>query len=213
MEWILQVPVLFFSIIFHEFAHGYAAFRRGDDTAFLSGRLSLNPIPHIDPIGTIILPAICLMMNFPAIGWAKPVPVNPYRMHNPRRDMAMVAFCGPLSNILLAIAAALCFKLITVTSFVTGDLAFTLMKVFGFAVLINLALAMFNLIPVFPLDGSNILLGLLRGRALEMYEKHLPYGMYILLGLMVTGLVKYIMLPPLVLALSLLSFLMGVNIG
>ncbi len=207
MEWILQLPVLFFSVIFHEFAHGYMAYRRGDDTAYLSGRLSFNPLPHIDPVGTVLLPAACVFMGFPAIGWAKPVPVNPYRLHSPRSDMAVVAFSGPLSNILLALAAAITFKL--TFTFVGGELGVTLLKTLGFAVVINLLLAVFNLIPVFPLDGSQIALGLLKGRALEIYERHLPYGVYIIIGLMVTGLLPRLMHPVLNLALLLMTPIMG----
>ena len=210
MEWILQLPVLFFSVIFHEFAHGYTAHRRGDDTAYLSGRLSFNPLPHIDPVGTVLLPAACVFMGFPAIGWAKPVPVNPYRLHNPRSDMAMVAFSGPLSNIFLALAAAITFKLVTMAyGFLPAELAVTLLKPLGFAVVINLLLAVFNLIPVFPLDGSQIALGLLKGRALEIYEKHLPYGVYIIIGLLVSGLLPRIMHPVLNLALLLMTPIMG----
>ena len=210
MEWILQLPVLFFSVIFHEFAHGYTAHRRGDDTAYLSGRLSFNPLPHIDPVGTVLLPAACVFMGFPAIGWAKPVPVNPYRLHNPRSDMAMVAFSGPLSNIFLALMAAISFKLLTMAyGFIPGELAVTLLKTLGFAVVINLLLAVFNLIPVFPLDGSQIALGLLKGRALEIYEKHLPYGVYIIIALMVTGLLPRIMRPLLSLGLLLMTPIMG----
>ena len=210
MEWILQLPVLFFSVIFHEFAHGYVAYRHGDDTAYLSGRLSFNPLPHIDPVGTVLLPAACVFMGFPAIGWAKPVPVNPYRLHNPRSDMAMVAFSGPLSNIFLALMAAISFKLLTMAyGFIPGELAVTLLKTLGFAVVINLLLAVFNMIPVFPLDGSQIALGLLKGRALEIYEKHLPYGVYIIIGLMVSGLLPRIMHPVLNLALLLMTPIMG----
>ncbi|MBI4351451.1 MAG: site-2 protease family protein [Elusimicrobia bacterium] len=210
MEWILQLPVLFFSVIFHEFAHGYTAYRHGDDTAYLSGRLSFNPLPHIDPVGTVLLPAACVFMGFPAIGWARPVPVNPYRLHRPRADMALVAVSGPLSNILLALTAAISFKLLTMAyGYLPGELAVTLLRTLGFAVVINLLLAVFNLIPVFPLDGSQIALGLLKGRALEIYERHLPYGVYIIIGLLVTGLLPRIMHPVLNLALLLMTPIMG----
>lgn len=210
MEWILQLPVLFFSVIFHEFAHGYTAYRHGDDTAYLSGRLSFNPLPHIDPVGTVLLPAACVFMGFPAIGWAKPVPVNPYRLRRPRADMALVAFSGPLSNILLALTAAITFKLLSMAyGYIPGELAVTLLKTLGFAVVINLLLAVFNLIPIFPLDGSQIALGVLKGRVLEIYEKHLPYGVYIIIGLLVSGLLPRIMHPVLNLALLLMTPIMG----
>jgi Zn-dependent protease len=207
MEWILQLPVLFFSVVFHEFAHGYVAHRRGDDTAYLSGRLSFNPLPHIDPVGTILVPAACIFFNFPAIGWAKPVPVNPYRLHSPKSDMALVALSGPLSNITLALLAAVTFKLVGM--FMGGDLAYTLLRMLGFAVVINLLLAVFNMIPVFPLDGSQVAMGVLKGRALEIYEKHLPYGMYIILGLVVTGALQVVLRPLLNLAMLVFAPIMG----
>ncbi|OIO03908.1 MAG: site-2 protease family protein [Elusimicrobia bacterium CG_4_10_14_0_2_um_filter_56_8] len=211
MDWILQIPVLVFSVIFHEFAHGYSAFRRGDDTAYLSGRLSLNPLPHIDPIGTVLVPVACAMMHLPTIGWAKPVPVNPYRMRSPRADMAMVALSGPLSNIFLVLVFSVAFKFLTF-GLLGEDMSYTLMRMAGFGVIINLALAMFNLIPVYPLDGSQVALGLLKGSWLEHYEKHLPYGVYIIIALVFTGLIKFLIIPPLALALSLLAYL-GIYIG
>ena len=208
MEWILQLPVLFFSVIFHEFAHGFAAYRRGDDTAYLSGRLSFNPLPHIDPVGTLLLPAACALMHFRMIGWAKPVPVNPYRLRRPRADMAMVALSGPLSNIFLAIVAAIAFRILSF-GFIGADLQVTLLKTLGFAVVINLLLAVFNMIPVFPLDDSQVALGFLKGRALEIYEKHIPYGTYIIIGLVFSGLLQSLMRPLLNLSLLVMSPIMG----
>lgn len=202
MEWILQLPVLFFSVVFHEFAHGYTAYRHGDDTAYLSGRLSLNPLPHIDPVGTVLIPAACAFMNIPAIGWAKPVPVNPYRLNHPRGDMALVAVSGPLSNLFLCFTALLLFKIASY-GFFGADLTDTLFLVFSSAIQINLLLAIFNLIPVYPLDGSQILLGVLKGRWLEAYEKHLPYGMYIILALVLTGGISTLVMP-------LLRFILGI---
>lgn len=182
----MQIPVLLFSIIFHEFAHGFVAHRNGDDTAYLSGRLTLNPIPHIDPIGTVLLPAIAMLTRVPMIGWAKPVPVNPYRLNDPRRDMVKVALSGPFSNVILIVFSALAYKVLTF-GILPPDIAITLLKVLSYAIMINVALAVFNLLPVFPLDGSQIALNLLKGRALEVYEKHLPYGFYILIGLLLLG--------------------------
>jgi len=194
MEWIFQLPVLFFSVIFHEFAHGYTAYRHGDDTAYLSGRLSLNPLPHIDPVGTVLIPAACALMHIPTIGWAKPVPVNPYRLHNPRADMAMVALSGPLSNLFLCGLAVIMFKIVS-CGCVGASLTGTMLMVFASAIQINLLLAIFNLIPVFPLDGSQILLGVLKGRGLELYEKHIPYGSYIILVLVFSGGVSFLIMP------------------
>ncbi len=210
MEWLIQFPVLLFSIIFHEFAHGAAAYGRGDDTAYLSGRLTLNPLPHIDPIGSILIPAVCVLSHFPVIGWAKPVPINPMRMPRPRRDMALVALGGPLSNIFLAIMAFFAYKIFAL-GFLGGDLTLTLLKACIWGIIINLLLAMFNLIPIFPLDGSHVALEFLPGKWLEVYEKHIPYGMYIILGLMLTGAIRMIILPFLGL-LSVVLYRSGIDI-
>jgi Zn-dependent protease len=208
MEWIYQAPILFFSIIFHEFAHGYVAMRRGDDTAYLSGRLTFNPINHIDPIGTIVMPVLCYISGMPMFGWAKPVPVNPLRLEYPRRDMIKVSAAGPVSNLLLAAAAAVIMRVIVLfASALGGDMSVTLVRAMFFAVEINLVLAIFNLIPVAPLDGSKILGGLLPYKWAVAYEKHIPYGSWIILALILTGLVKWIIILPLSIAMHMLSFI------
>jgi Zn-dependent protease len=204
MEWLIQFPVLLFSIIFHEFSHGATAYRKGDDTAYLSGRLSLNPLPHIDPVGSILIPAICVMSHFPVIGWAKPVPINPMRMPRPRRDMAIVAMSGPASNLFLAVMALFMYKVFAL-GFLGGDLTLTLLKACSWGMVINILLATFNLIPVYPLDGSQIALGFLPDSWLEIYEKHIPYGMYIVLGLIVTGAIQGLIRPVLGISLLLLD--------
>ena len=208
MEWLLQLPVLFFSVIFHEFAHGYTAYRRGDDTAYLSGRLTFNPLPHIDPLGTVILPVACALMGIPSLGWAKPVPVNPYRLHSPRRDMAFVAVSGPLSNLLLAAASVAALKVLSF-GFVPKDLVEPLLIIVVGALNINLLLAFFNLIPIYPLDGSQIALGVLKGRALEIYEKHLPYGAVLILALVFGGVIQKLLSPLIYLAKLLALLLIG----
>ncbi|MFA6435076.1 MAG: site-2 protease family protein [Elusimicrobiales bacterium] len=204
MEWLIQFPVLIFSIIFHEFAHGAAAYRKGDDTAYLSGRLTLNPLPHLDLIGSLLIPAICVMSHLPAIGWAKPVPINPLRMPRPRRDMAIVAMSGPVSNLILAVISLFVYKVFAL-GFLGGDLTLTLLKACSWGIIINLLLATFNLIPIYPLDGSQIALGFLPDKWLEVYEKHLPYGMYIVLGLVVTGAVQWVIRPLLGISLFFLD--------
>lgn len=195
MEWILQLPVLFFSIIIHECAHGWTALRFGDDTAYMAGRLTLNPMAHVDKAGTFIIPAVCLILGLPAIGWAKPVPVNVLNLRNPRADMAKVAAAGPISNILMALAAMILLKLLSLITY-PGSVTLAIATILRYALFINLGLAFFNLIPIFPLDGGNILLGTLKGKALETYEKHVPYGIYIILALVLLGFVRYIIFWP-----------------
>lgn len=171
MEFILFVPILLFSIIVHEYSHGYVAMKHGDDTARIMGRLTFNPLSHIDLVGTIILPIICIYNGLPVFGWAKPVPVNPFRLRDPEKDMVKVAIAGPLSNIMLAILGVLIFKLfisLGVFKFVSGELVGKLMWYF---ISLNIILAIFNLIPIPPLDGSKVLMGFLpRNMAIE-YEK------------------------------------------
>jgi len=154
---IFQLLILFFSVIVHECAHGLMAEKSGDPTARLMGRITLNPIPHIDPFGTIILPLLLAIMRSPfLIGWAKPVPVNPYNFRNYKIDTIKVSVAGPLSNILLSITFAAFFHILK-----NVPSTIFLLQLLSFGVYINLLLAFFNLIPFPPLDGSKILFSLL----------------------------------------------------
>ena len=147
---ILLIPALVFSLSFHEFAHAWMAFRLGDNTAARLGRLTLNPMSHLDPVGSLAL----LLMGF---GWAKPVPVDPRYLENPKKDMVKVAAAGPISNIILAVVAALALRLLFSTNLLTDNLK-TFFIIF---MQINITLAVFNLLPISPLDGSQILTPLL----------------------------------------------------
>lgn len=196
MEWLIQLPVLFFSVVIHEFCHGWVAHRHGDDTAEKAGRLTLNPIPHIDPFGTVFLPLLCFFTGSPMFGWAKPVPVNPQRMGRPVRDMMRVAFAGPGANVLIALTAAVMFKIVTVTGMFSAGFAATIKQALLFAVTINLVLAFFNLIPIHPLDGSKVVAGLLPKGLRRLYSRHVPYGMFIILVLLMTHKLNAIVLWP-----------------
>jgi Zn-dependent protease len=195
VEWLLQAPILLFSLIWHEYSHGWMAFRRGDDTAAMSGRLSFDPLDHIDPIGTIAVPVLCVMKGLPMFGWAKPTPVNTARLRDPRWDSLRVAFAGPASNLVLATLTAVGLRALTFARPSGAGLAGPLFLSFVFALQINLLLAFFNLIPVFPLDGSKVVAALLPYRWLRVYEEHTPYGGIIVLLLVVTNLASLFIVP------------------
>ncbi len=192
----LIAPGFLLAITVHEFTHGYIAYKFGDPTAKLAGRLTFNPISHLDPIGTLML--VLTRM----IGWAKPVPVNPRYFANPRMDMLWVSLGGPAANLITAaVLAMLMHVLIFVTGGkVSGQVAtFVLVPLYMillFGVRINIVLAIFNLIPVPPLDGSKILSGLLPPKQAYEFEKLEPYGFIILIALILTNAVGYIIFPP-----------------
>ena len=181
------------SLSIHEWAHAWSADRLGDPTARLLGRVSFNPIVHIDLIGTIILPLVAMLSGFPILGWAKPVPVNISQLGNPKRDFMIVAAAGPISNIIQAgIAAAIFHGIGGFTQ--AGE--FGLARVLLMAVQINLLLAVFNMLPIPPLDGGNVLAGLLPDSMGGVLQGLRQYGFLILYGLMLSGILWQLVDPP-----------------
>ncbi len=178
---ILLIPILLFSLCFHEFSHAYSAFKLGDNTAERMGRLTLHPLSHLDLMGS-------LMILFVGFGWAKPVPVNPYNLSNPRRDMMIVAAAGPLSNLLLALIGGVFFRIITNTSLLLNlSNSEIIIQITYYFIYINIALAIFNLIPIPPLDGSQIFSTII-GKSNPELVKHLnSYGPQVLFGLIIMG--------------------------
>jgi len=192
---LVAFAVLLVSLTFHEAAHAWSADRLGDSTARQLGRVSLNPAVHIDPIGTILFPLIAMITNFPIIGWAKPVPVNPHNLggHWKRKFMAIAA-AGPASNIVLAVVAAAGVRLMGFDT-APGGAGGMVFQFLIFMVIINVLLAVFNMLPVPPLDGGNVLAGVLRGRAADVFDSLRPYGFLILYGLLFTGVFDRVVFP------------------
>jgi Zn-dependent protease len=206
---VYSLPLLF-AITVHEAAHGYAARRLGDRTAEMLGRLTLNPIKHIDPVGTLLVPIMLLMSGAGFIfGWAKPVPVSPRNFKNPGKDMAMVAAAGPASNLVMALFWAIIMRLVVGPLSGIGVLADPLFLMAQFGVIINALLAVLNMLPIPPLDGGRVAVGLLPPKASMTLAQVEPYGMWILVGLMVTGFLSPILWPGISLVVSLMTSLVG----
>jgi len=198
---LVQVFVIFFAITVHEASHAWMANKLGDPTAAALGRASLNPLVHIDLVGTIIFPLVLILLKGPVFGWAKPVPYDPRNLRNPRKGGLWISFAGPLANVLTAAAAAVLFQIlklagarIPMTSLWSKPLG-GLVVILIVTASINLTLAVFNLIPVPPLDGSGILAGLLSDRAAAQFERIRPYGFLILIALIYTNALNFIYAP------------------
>lgn len=204
--WVL--PVLF-AITLHEVAHGWVASKLGDTTAKAQGRLSLNPLRHIDPVGTLLVPGLLLALGGFIFGWAKPVPVNWERLRHPRRDMALVAMAGPLANFAMAFAWALVLRLTIALpdGFTYVSVPLALMGKAGIA--INVVLMLLNLLPIPPLDGSRVLSSLLPVRAAIQYGRIEPYGFWILLILIATNMLGRILIGPILFVQQLLYATIG----
>ena len=189
-----QLTVIYFvalvtAVILHEISHGVVAFWFGDDTARRAGRLTLNPIPHIDPFGSIILPAMGALSGFPVIGFAKPVPINPNRLRNPRRDMLVVSLAGPASNLLMMFGSALVARRLyhaRAGIIFIDQLPLAVQITLAFAV-VNLFLGLFNLLPIPPLDGAALLERVLPRDWLPGWERFRPYGMLLIFALVFWG--------------------------
>ena len=185
------IPMIF-AITIHEAAHAYVAYKHGDDTAKAMGRLSLNPLPHIDPVGTILFPLIGIVLGGFIFGWAKPVPINYSRLHNPKRDLLWVALAGPTANLAMALIWTLCLKLSTYCGGYFGT-PLSLMAQAG--IMINVSLMLLNLLPILPLDGGRVVFSLLPNAQATKYAKMEPYGMWILIFLLLVGGLTYVIQP------------------
>jgi Zn-dependent protease len=200
----ISFAVLLFSLTVHEMAHAWTADRLGDPTARLLGRVSLNPLVHADPIGTILFPLIALVTGAPLIGWAKPVPVNTRQLSHPRRDYVLVAAAGPISNLAIAFAAGCVLALVPVSPQIHGEanVSAPIATMLSMLMRLNVLLAVFNLMPIPPLDGGNVLAGLLPRPLAASFNRLRPYGFLLLYALILSGGFNALVVPPYRLILS-----------
>lgn len=210
---IISAPAILIAIVLHELSHGYIANKLGDPTAKMLGRLTLNPFAHIDLFGTILMPLMLFVFSNGQFifGYAKPVPINPRNFSNPKRDMALSAAAGPVTNILIALVCAVLLKYV-INPLAQGDsdemlsrIILPLGKMLDKGILFNIVLASFNLIPIPPLDGGRVMMGLLPYRQSIALGKVEPFGMIIVIVLVVTGISRYIILPLAVLLYSIIG--------
>ncbi|MFK5892187.1 MAG: site-2 protease family protein [Pseudomonadota bacterium] len=207
--WVLPIV---FAITVHESAHAFAAHYFGDNTAKLQGRLSLNPIKHIDWLGTILVPAIMVIFTGFAFGWAKPVPIDWRNLKNPKTNMIWIAFAGPFSNLVMGIMWAIVLRVSLLSNIEHNGVLFIIFTAVA-GIMINTILMVLNLLPLPPLDGSRILSGLLPSRLAIAYNKIEPYGFFIIMGLMMLGFLGIILNPFINLVLSFLAEVSGVSPG
>ncbi len=194
---IIRIFVLLFALSIHEAAHGWVAHKLGDPTAYHMGRITLNPIAHIDPIGTILFPLMLIVMRAPFLfGYAKPVPVNPLNLRNPKRDNILISAAGPLSNLAVAVIAfigIIALKFLDPNLFTSRErISYLILLILYNFIILNVILATFNLIPVPPLDGSGVLMGFLSDEAAQKYDQIRPYGMIIIIVLWMTGVLRVV---------------------
>jgi Zn-dependent protease len=202
---IWAIPVLL-AITLHEAAHGWVADRLGDPTARNLGRISINPLRHVDPMGTVVIPLLLVLLSGFVIGWAKPVPVDPRRFKQPLLDMAIVALAGPASNFIMASCWALLISLST-TFLVSGSLMMHLIQIGKAGVTINLILFVLNLFPIPPLDGGRVVAGVLPREMALAFMRIEPFGMWIILALLVSGVLGQILWPVVLRFQDIISYL------
>ena len=213
---IAAIPLIF-AITLHEAAHGWIASKLGDKTALMLGRVTMNPAKHIDPIGTVVVPIIMLILSGFIFGWAKPVPVNWNNLNKPRRDMALVAAAGPAANLVMAFFWAIVAKFSEVifshpsVHVVIRDIATYVHLASLFGIMINCVLFVLNLVPIPPLDGSRIISSILPPNAASVYERIEPFGIWILLALIFLGILGHFIYPPILSLIGLIKSLFGVQ--
>jgi len=214
---IFMIPALLFAVIVHEIAHGLVAYKLGDNTAKVMGRLTFNPIPHIDPVGSLILPAILILFKSPILfGWAKPVPINPmnFKKLGYKKGMAITAAAGPAVNLLFAFVFGVLYQFFSSEGFLTAAASFLgiglvksiilpLLIFFKYSVMINIILALFNILPIPPLDGGRVLMSLLPYNLERKLEPLEQYGFIIIVVLLFIGALNYIILPPYIFLMNL----------